>query len=79
MDCMGCGIQRAISLIFQGNFAEALHMYPAIYTLAILLGLVTINTFKNYKLINKLIIPLGIINLILIVGNFIFKTFLNNH
>ena len=78
-DCMGCGTQRAISSIFQGHFTEAFYLYPAIYTLIILLGFVTLNAFKNYKFASKIIIPLAIINVILIVGNFIFKTFLNNH
>ena len=31
-DCPGCGIQRAYSILFQGDFIAAFKMYPAIYT-----------------------------------------------
>ena len=76
VDCMGCGMQRSIALIFQGNFADAFYMYPAIYTLILLFGVIIINTFKNFKYANKIIIILAILNVIIIIGNFIFKTFL---
>ncbi len=75
-DCMGCGLQRSISLICQGNFIDAFYMYPAIYTLFLLFGVIIINTFKNFKYANKIIIILAILNVTIIIGNFIIKTFL---
>ena len=33
VDCLGCGIQRALSLLIHGEFIAAFKMYPAIYTL----------------------------------------------
>ena len=38
-DCLGCGLQRSLSLLFHGDFLGALKMYPAVYTL-IPLGLI---------------------------------------
>ena len=73
IECMGCGMQRSISLIFQGEFVAAFHIYPAIYTLTLLIGFVLLNSFKNYKFATKIIIILAIINVILIVGNFVLK------
>ncbi|MFB9057548.1 DUF2752 domain-containing protein [Mariniflexile ostreae] len=78
-DCMGCGTQRSLSLMFHGEFTAAFYMYPAIYTLLILLGFSILNAFNNYRFASKIIIPLAIINVILIVGSFIFKIFLNTH
>ena len=75
MECMGCGMQRSISLIFQGEFTAAFHMYPAIYTLILLIGFVLLNYFKNFPFASKIIITLGVINVILIVGNFVLKFF----
>jgi len=75
IECMGCGIQRSISLILQGDFVAAFHMYPAIYTLALLIGFALLNSFKNYKFASKIIITLAVINVIIIVGNFILKHF----
>jgi len=76
IDCMGCGMQRSVSLICQGNFVEAFYMYPAIYTLILLFAVIAVNTFKNFKHANKIIIILAILNVVIIIGNFIIKTFL---
>lgn len=75
---MGCGMQRSISLILHGNFVDAFYMYPAIYTLILLFGVIAVNTFKNFKYANKIIIILAILNVVIIIGNFILKTFITN-
>lgn len=77
IDCMGCGMQRSVSLIFQGEFTAAFHMYPAIFTLIILFSVITVNTFKNFKYANKIILILAIVNAIIIISSFILKTFFN--
>ena len=74
-DCMGCGMQRSVSLIVHGDFVDAFYMYPAIYTLILLFGFILINYFKNFKFANKIIITLAILNAVIIIGNFILKTF----
>ncbi|WP_370479555.1 DUF2752 domain-containing protein [Tamlana flava] len=78
IECMGCGLQRSIALIFDGEFAAAFHMYPAVYTLIILFGLVAFNTFSNFKYANKIITILAVLNGVIIVGNFVAKTFIIN-
>lgn len=78
IECMGCGMQRSALLIFHGEFIAAFKMYPAIYTLLLLFGVIALNTFLNFKYANKIIIILAIINAIIIIINFIFKTFLIN-
>lgn len=77
LDCMGCGMQRSIALILNGDFIAAFQMYPAIYSLIALVGVIFLNYFKNFKHAYKIIIILAIINAILILGNFIYKTFIN--
>ncbi|OUR99024.1 hypothetical protein A9Q86_13225 [Flavobacteriales bacterium 33_180_T64] len=72
-DCMGCGIQRSFALILQGDLIGAFYMYPAIFTLIAFFGFVILNAFKNFKNSNKIIVTLAIINIILILGNFILK------
>lgn len=75
VDCMGCGMQRSLALILDGDLIGAFYMYPAIYTLILLIGFAFVNYFKNFKNSSKIIITLAIINLVLILGNFILKTF----
>ena len=77
LDCMGCGMQRSIALILDGEFVQAFYMYPAIYSLVLMLTIITLNYFKNFKHAFKIIIILVAVNAILILGNFIFKTFIN--
>ena len=77
MECMGCGSQRALLLVFKGEFSEAFFMFPAIYTTLlffIFIGLNFIDKTRNY---HKLIISSAIINAIVMVGAFIYKT--SNH
>lgn len=75
-ECMGCGMQRSFSLILHGDFVSAFYMYPAIYTLILLFGVIAINTFKNFRYANKIIIILAIINASIMIISFIIKTFL---
>ena len=73
IECLGCGMQRSVALIIHGDFIAAFKMYPAIYTLILLFGFVILNTYKNFKFANKVIITLVVINLLLIIGNYILK------
>jgi len=78
IECMGCGLQRSISLVLQGELKEAFFMYPAVYSLIVLFGVITFSFFKSFKYSNKIITILAITNGVIIVGNFIFKTFFNH-
>lgn len=76
-ECMGCGIQRSVALLIRGEFVDAFFMYPAIYTLIGMLGFIIVNTFKNYKYGTKIITILALVNVIIIVSNFLIKLYLN--
>ncbi len=49
VDCLGCGMQRSFSLLFQGEFEAAFYMYPAIYPLLLLLVFFGLNFFLKFK------------------------------
>lgn len=72
-ECMGCGIQRSFAMVLRGQFVDAFIMYPAIYSIILLLGTAIINHFINFKYSNIVIIGLAIINVVLIIGNYILK------
>jgi len=76
-DCMGCGIQRSLYLIGQGEFLAAFFMYPAIYPLALLLATISINIFKKIKYYNKIITILAVITVITIIVSFTIKIIIN--
>jgi len=73
MDCLGCGIQRALSLVFHGEFIAAFKMYPAIYTLLALAFVVAINFFYKVKYAQKIISILAIVNIAIIVISYVIK------
>ena len=73
VDCMGCGLQRAIALIFQGEFVAAFQMYPAVYGLITLFLYVGLNIFFKFKNSNKIIGVLAILTVATIIISFVIK------
>ncbi|SDR72688.1 Protein of unknown function [Gramella sp. MAR_2010_147] len=73
IECTGCGGQRAALLLFQGEFKEAFYMYPAIYSLAILLGFLLVNLFFKFKYDFNIKIGLIVFNALIIAGAYILK------
>ena len=49
MDCPGCGIQRSISLLLQGQVVESFLMYPALIPIIFLLGFLIFDMFVSIK------------------------------
>lgn len=72
-ECMGCGIQRSISLLLKGQFTDAFLMYPAIYPLLALLAFLMVNQFISFKYANKSIIFLAILTVATIIVSYIIK------
>ena len=73
VECMGCGLQRSIALIFKGQFIDAFYMYPAVYSLIILFLCIGINIFFKFKHSNKIIGALAIITVATIIISYIIK------
>lgn len=73
VDCMGCGMQRSMALIFKGEFVDAFYMYPAVYSLIILFLYIGINIFFKFKHSNKIIGALAIITVTTIIISYINK------
>ena len=70
-DCMGCGTQRALLLILNGEFIEAFKMFPAIYTTILFFCIVFLHFIDKSRSYHKLIIGFAILNaLIMIVSYF---------
>jgi len=75
IECLGCGIQRSISLILHGDFVGALYMYPAIYTLIILLLFLMVHLKFQFKNGHKIVLALFILNISIIIINYYLKHF----
>ena len=73
IDCPGCGAQRALALFFEGEFMAAFKMYPAIFTLLILLGFLIINLFIKFKFDWHIKVVLIVLNGIIIISAYLYK------
>ncbi|MDQ1165064.1 DUF2752 domain-containing protein [Flavobacterium sp. SORGH_AS_0622] len=74
-ECLGCGFQRSLFLLFQGEFSAAFKMYPAIFTcllLFVFIALHFLDKSKNYK---KLVWRMAAVNFIFMLGGYYFKHF----
>jgi hypothetical protein len=75
IDCFGCGIQRALTLIIQGNFEGAFYMYPAIYTMLIFFAAIGLNYIDKKRNYHYIIVTFGIITAIIMVISYFYKLF----
>lgn len=75
VECLGCGMQRATTLLFQGNFGLAFKIYPAIYTIFLLLAVVGIGFFVKFKYDLHIKIGLVILNAVIMVGSYFLKIY----
>ena len=75
LECYGCGGQRAMLLLLEGNFFGAFKMFPAIYPLAVLLVFVLINLFIKFKFDFSIKIGLIILTASTILLNYLIKMF----
>lgn len=73
IDCFGCGTQRAFFMLLEGDFRGAFDMYPAIYTLVLLVLIATLSIFDRARNYSRILIPLGIINAVIIVVSYFSK------
>ena len=77
VECPGCGTQRAIAFLLEGEFYEAFKIFPAIYTLGlffIFLALHLLDKKRNYY---KLVIASAILNGAVIIIAYFIKIYFN--
>jgi hypothetical protein len=73
LDCLGCGFQRSLVHLFKGEFSDAFQVYPAIFTLVLLLVFFLINSRIKFKKGRKIMITFAIINVLIIITSYFIK------
>ncbi|MGW9686875.1 DUF2752 domain-containing protein [Flagellimonas sp. 2504JD1-5] len=73
IDCPGCGMQRSIQLLFQGEFLAAFKMYPAIYPIFALLAFLGSTFFIKYRNEHQIKLFLILLTAATIVTSYIIK------
>ncbi len=72
-DCLGCGAQRALVLVLKGEFVSAFKMYPAIYSILLLLLFLVVNLFVKFKGDWYIKAGLIILNAVIIITAYMYK------
>jgi len=75
VECTGCGFQRSIIHLLKGEFTEAFYMYPAIYSLGIMLIFLGLHLKFNFVKGHLILKWLFILNIIIIISNYVIKIF----
>jgi Protein of unknown function (DUF2752) len=73
IECLGCGLQRAIALMLKGDFIKAFHMYPAVYLVLLFIGMMILNILSKRKNYTKSLTTTGVLTWIFILGGYICK------
>jgi hypothetical protein len=73
VECLGCGFQRGLLLLLEGNFATAFQMYPAIYTTLLFLGIVGLHFIDKNRNYKNLLIGMVIINGLFMIVGYLYK------
>lgn len=73
VECLGCGMQRATALLFYGEFTAAFKIYPAIYSIILLLAVILFNQFVKFKYAYHLKIGLIVLTALIMIGSYFFK------
>ncbi len=72
-DCPGCGLQRSVAFLLQGDFVAAFKMYPAIYPMAFLFAFIGLKQFVAIRKENTITFGLLLATFLTIFTNFILK------
>lgn len=73
VDCPGCGIQRSISLLLQGDVIDSFLMYPGLIPIIVLFGFLIFNLFVSVRHSEKIKLWATIITIGTIITNYIIK------
>lgn len=73
MECPGCGLQRSVLLLFEGEFSAAFMMYPAIYPLILLILFLLADQFIKIRYANTISIFLMVTTVVFILANFLYR------
>lgn len=73
MDCPGCGIQRSISHLVNGEFIDAFFMFPGIFPMFFLFVFLTFDWFVKVNHGEKIKLGLTILTLGTILTNYAIK------
>lgn len=78
IDCPGCGLQRSIVLLFEGQVTNAFKMYPAVGTTLVFFMFVGLHFIDKKRSYHQLMIIFAVINAFIMIFAYFYKIFYSN-
>ena len=75
IECLGCGFQHALFLLFKGEFFEAFKTYPAIYSTLLFLGFSLFCLLDQTKKNQKRLLFFALLNFAFMIVGYYYKSF----
>ncbi|MFD2909435.1 DUF2752 domain-containing protein [Flavobacterium ardleyense] len=75
IECPGCGTQRAIAFLLEGEFFEAFKIFPAIYTFALFFIFLLLHLLDKKRNYTTVVIAIAILNGIVILVSYALKMY----
>ena len=72
-DCPGCGIQRSLILLLQGNWWSSFKMYPALLPVIFLFAFLILHLIRRFKQGPEILKFLYIFCVVIILVSYIYK------
>jgi hypothetical protein len=76
IECLGCGFQRALFLLFRGEFLAAFKMFPALYSTLLFLVFALFYFLDKSKNNPKILWFSALINALFMLAGYYYKHFL---
>lgn len=73
LECPGCGLQRAVALLLDGQLAESFVMYPGLYPMLLFFGFAALDRFANFRQGPRITSALGLLTAGAILVNYLLK------
>ena len=73
VECLGCGAQRSFLLLLKGDFVAAFKMYPAIYVMLLLFGIIGLHFIDRKHNYWKLIKGISILTGVFMILGYVYK------
>lgn len=73
VECLGCGLQRSFIYLLKGEFIGAFYVYPAIYSLIVMLIYFGLHAKFNFLKGDLVLKWLLILNVLVILGSYFYK------
>jgi len=73
IDCLGCGLQRSLIDLVEGNFKMAFIQFPAVYSSLLFTLVIALHFADQSRNYSKALIGSAVLNAVFMIGAYFYK------